>query len=76
MANKLPILIQDYQPWYSLPMKWEACQIVDFDNPDAGILLRDIQEKQFYTKGIPDEIFWDTEKMNFLDVVEKVLGTR
>ena len=72
LGNRLPILIQDYKPWYLLPLSLNACLIVDFENPDVENLFDRMQKVKFYTKPIPKEIFWKEEGEILKKIVSEI----
>ncbi len=69
MANKLPILIQAYEPWHRMPTEWNACVVIDFEKADPENALNLINEKRFYNEGVPDNIFWQKEEKKLLELV-------
>ncbi|MFC2124148.1 glycosyltransferase [Bacteroidota bacterium] len=71
MGNKLPILIQEYEPWYRLPLEWDACVVLDFEFADPGQVLNKIKKKRFYKDGVPDSIYWHNEEIKLLKSINR-----
>ena len=73
MANKLPIIIQDYSPWASFCIKFDACIEINFDNADYKSINSLLLKKEFYKKGIPDQIYWKNDEKKLLEIVQNAL---
>jgi len=72
MANQLPMLIQHYPPWSDYCLKYNAGILVDFENTDFNKLIMQMNNYHFFTKGIPEEIFWRNEEPILLDLFDRI----
>ena len=73
MANRLPILMQDYTPWSEFCLKYKAGIVVDFENPDFKNLINQMKNNLFYINGVPDEIYWKEEEEKLLTLFERMI---
>ena len=76
MANRLPLLMQDYTPWSEFCLKYKAGIVVDFENPDFNFLITNMKNDRFYTAGIPEEIFWRKEEPELLNLFERITACK
>jgi glycosyltransferase involved in cell wall biosynthesis len=72
MANRLPILIQNYPPWSDYCVKNQAALVVDFNNPDFNELIQAMKRNRFYSDGAPPNIYWKIEEPKLLDLFKKI----
>ncbi len=72
MANRLPILIQNYEPWSSFCLRYNAGIEVDYKGFNVEKLLESIIDGNFYVKGVPDEVFWKNDEEKLLKLVEDI----
>ncbi len=72
MANRLPILIQNYEPWSSFCLRYNAGIEVNYKIFDVAKLLKLIKEGNFYGKGIPDEVFWKNDEEKLLKLIKDI----
>lgn len=72
LGCRLPILLQDYQPWVELCKPYQAAIKVNFSQPDLANILRSMKEVQFYHQA-PAGVTWSDEEPKLLEVVEKLL---
>ena len=72
MANKLPIIIQDYKPWSSYCLNHDAAVEVNFDHLDYEELLALLSSRPFYRNGIPEEIFWQQDEKKLLQLMDDI----
>jgi len=72
MANKVPIIVQNYKPWSSFCLKYDAALEIDFENVEYDILLNTLSTKTFFKKGIPNEIFWQQDEKKLIELIENI----
>lgn len=72
-AHALPIVVQHNPLWDALLQLQQAGVSIDFSSPDTAMLLQQIREKRFYEPGVPSGVFWDSEELKLLPVVEELL---
>ena len=72
MANRLPIIIQNYPPWSSFCVKHNAGTELDFTRFDEKKLVNSLKEETFYGEGIPDEIYWRCDEEKLLKLMEDI----
>jgi glycosyltransferase involved in cell wall biosynthesis len=72
MANRLPIIIQNYPPWSSFCVKHNAGIELNFRRFDEKKLVNSLKEETFYREGIPDEIYWRGDEEKLLKLMEDI----
>jgi glycosyltransferase involved in cell wall biosynthesis len=72
MANQLPMIIQNYGPWSSFCKKHNAGIEVDYHSFNPQNLADSIKTETFYTRGIPEEVFWTNDERKLLKLVEDI----
>ena len=72
MANQLPMIIQNYEPWASFCKKHNAGIEIDFHSFNPQNLADSLKIENFYTNGIPEEIFWKYDEEKLLKLVEEI----
>ncbi|MES2386862.1 MAG: glycosyltransferase, partial [Bacteroidota bacterium] len=60
-AFTLPMIIQRNKDWESISNAAEAGIMIDYTNFDAQDILDVLTTRLFYTKGVPNEIWWEEE---------------
>jgi len=73
MANELPIIIQNYPPWSSFCLKYDAGMVLDFSHVEYEKVNNQILNTKFYRNGIPDIIFWRNDEKKLLNNVQNTL---
>lgn len=73
MANRLPILIQNYPTWSDFCLKYEAGIRVDFSTTNFKSLIKQMKNNLFYSKRIPNEIYWEEDKEKLLSLFERII---
>jgi hypothetical protein len=74
MANKLPIIIQNYKPWSSFCLEYNAAIEIDFKNVEFEYLLTLLSSQSFYTKDLPAKIWWQQDEKKLLDLMDEILS--
>ncbi len=72
LGCRLPILLQDYQPWVELCKPYRAAVVVNFSQPDLHLIQRAMKESHFYDQS-PTGVTWADEEPKLLEVVDKLL---
>jgi glycosyltransferase involved in cell wall biosynthesis len=72
MANKLPILIQNYKPWSSFCVEHDSAIEVNFDQIDYTGLFEAMGKRTFYKDGIPGEIYWQEDEKKLLKLMDDI----
>ena len=72
MANRLPVIMQNYGPWASFCKKHNAGIETDFHNFNPRKLANSINNETFYTHGIPEEVFWNDDEVKLLKLVKDI----
>lgn len=73
MAHALPILIQHNPLWQCIVEGNGAGIAIDFAAPDSFNLYQKFCQTAFYAQGIPEDIYWESEELRLLKVVQAVL---
>ena len=73
MAHGLPVLIQQNPLWHTIVEGNGAGLSIDFQNIKVPELLRRLQQNTFYTGGIPETIYWQSEEEKLLQVINDFL---
>jgi glycogen synthase len=74
MAHGLPILIQQNPAWQGIVQQAEAGLSVDFSNLHVNNLYNSLLHTSFYSKGIPANIYWQSEENKLLQAIQPLLG--
>lgn len=69
MAYGLPILITENPIWHTLVKHNDAGVSIDFRNTNVPRLEQLLQGNEFYSLGIPKDIFWDDEEKKLLGLI-------
>lgn len=73
MANRLPIIIQNYKPWSAFCIKHHAAIEVDFEHIDYDQLFESISSAQgFYRDGLPEEIYWEEDEKKLIGLMDEI----
>ncbi|MCE2994719.1 MAG: glycosyltransferase [Cyclobacteriaceae bacterium] len=72
LGCRLPILLQDYEPWVELCKPYHAAVVVNFSHPDLDLIQGAMKESHFYDQA-PAGVTWTDEEPKLLEVVEKLL---
>ena len=54
--------------------KWDSCISLDYNNFDPQQIAEQIIAKEFYTKGVPKDIYWDSEEKKLIKAVDQVFA--
>ncbi|AKD04387.1 glycosyltransferase [Pontibacter korlensis] len=73
MAYALPMLVQQNPLWQSITEANRAGISIDFKQISPEDLLHRIRQQQFYSFGIPKDIFWDQEEIKLLELIKPIL---
>ncbi|WP_276499511.1 glycosyltransferase [Pontibacter litorisediminis] len=74
VAHALPVLVQQNPLWQSITAAYQAGIAIDFRQAPPQDLLPRIRQSQFYTSGIPAEVFWETEEAKLLEIIKDTLS--
>ncbi|EJF08860.1 glycosyltransferase [Pontibacter sp. BAB1700] len=74
MVFGLPILIQENPLWKGIVEGNEAGISVDFIQINIDELTRQLTTKAFYQSGIPASIYWESEEVKLLHVINQLLA--
>lgn len=74
MAHGLPILISQNPIWQGIVQEHQAGMSVHFTSINAAEILDQLRRSEFYTDGIPNDIFWETEEAQLLALTEALLA--
>jgi len=72
IANRLPILIQNYSPWSDYCLQINASIEINFESPDFDSLILKMKKNQFYIQGITEDIFWKQDEQRLLELFDKI----
>jgi glycosyltransferase involved in cell wall biosynthesis len=74
MAHKIPILVRDHPYWADFCIKRKAGIAVNFEDPDLPALAKQINADDFYPKGVPFDIFWDSEEKKLIKALDQLFN--
>jgi hypothetical protein len=74
MANRLPIIIQNYKPWSLFCLKYDAAIEVDFQDIDYDNIYLKLLNQSFYDKGLPGSIYWQEDEKKLLNLIDNILS--
>lgn len=72
MAHGLPMVIQNHDKWVKYCQKHQSCISIDFNQYDAHYVIGEILFKKFYINGLPNDVFWKSEELTFIQSIEKI----
>jgi glycosyltransferase involved in cell wall biosynthesis len=70
MAEGLPMLIPHNLLWEELINKADAGISIDYFNINAAEILNQLGNLTFYVRGIPDDVFWNSEEEKLLTAIQ------
>ena len=70
MALKKPIILQNHPPWKNYCERWDACIAIDYNDYDVHWLADQIKNRTFYTRGVPDDIYWESEEIKLIKAMD------
>jgi len=70
LACRLPILIQNHEPWVKLCEPYSACVVID-DHQPVPLVLKQMNSSQFYSKA-DESANWITEESKLLDTINSI----
>ncbi|MBF9254751.1 glycosyltransferase [Pontibacter sp. 172403-2] len=73
MAHALPIIVQQNPTWHTIIAEHAAGLSINFTACNAAALLKDLQQQQFYTSGIPGDVYWNLEEQKLLQAINNLL---
>lgn len=73
MAYGLPVLMQHNKLWDDILTAHGAGLSIDFNNVSSNNTESIVCNQLFYTNGIPENVFWDTEERKLLTITSQVL---
>ncbi|RIJ41826.1 glycosyltransferase [Pontibacter oryzae] len=73
MAYALPMLVQHNSIWQSILAEKKAGLMIDFKTERPSDILLRIRQQDFYTSGIPQNIYWEHEELKLLEIIKSAL---
>ncbi|MDX5418187.1 MAG: glycosyltransferase [Hymenobacteraceae bacterium] len=73
MAHAVPMLVQQNPLWHRIVELHQAGLSIDFTTTPAAVLLKQLKGREYYTNGIPEDVFWQTEEAKLLPLIENIL---
>ena len=70
MACGLPMILQKNPYWVDFCQPHNACIPIDFSSFDIELVLNKLKTTAFYNTGQPMNVYWETEELKLLRVVE------
>lgn len=74
MAHAMPILIQQNPAWQGIVQEAEAGLSVNFSDVHVSDLYNKLLSTSYYSKGIPADIYWQSEEEKLLRAVKPLLS--
>ncbi|WP_158267455.1 glycosyltransferase [Adhaeribacter arboris] len=68
LANGLPVLVQQNPYWANRVHQYQAGINLNFRTFNAQDLIEQLQKKAFFPRGIPTEMFWETEESKLIQL--------
>lgn len=72
MAHKLPMIIQNHALWVNYCLPYESCIPIDYKNYSPDAILALMLSSKFYSKGIPNDIFWHSEELTLIESLDNL----
>ncbi len=73
MAYGLPVLMQDNPLWESLIKKADAGLTINFKQLNINPLLTNAYNSSYYSYGIPEDVFWESEEQKLFEAIKPLL---
>ena len=73
MAYRLPFLLQDHPYWTDYCAPWQCAIPVDFNQPSTPAIKQKLLAGSFYSRGVPDTIYWETEEKKLLGALDRLI---
>jgi glycosyltransferase involved in cell wall biosynthesis len=74
MANRLPVIIQNYRPWSSFCLEHHAGFEVNFKEIDYDQLYSALKNQTFYNRELPKDIYWKEDEKKLLNLIDNILS--
>jgi hypothetical protein len=74
MALGLPFILQDHPLWTGYASPWDCCIITDFNNFDTDDIVYQMKTRRFYSKGIPEDVYWNKEGSLLIVSIDKLFN--
>ena len=74
MAFGLPFILQDHSLWTDYASPWDCCIITDFNNFDIDDIVHQMKTRRFYSKGIPEDVYWNKEGKLLIASIDKLFS--
>ena len=71
LANELPIIIHNHQPWVNLCKSYSAAIPIDFFNYSPEKIINQMSTGTFYSKSPKREVLWDSEEEKLLNLISE-----
>lgn len=73
MAHGLPVLVQENPLWETIVRQETAGISLDFRKLRLSELLPRIRQEIYYTQGIPQQVYWQSEEIKLLHIINQCL---
>lgn len=73
LGNRLPMLLQDHQPWVELAEKYNAHIPINIHSINTSELLLQMKNQTFYKRLPKEEILWESEEKKLIEIVNKLM---
>lgn len=72
LAHRLPMIVQNHEPWVELCSRYKAGIYIDYNSVDIQDLDRRLRNSKYYEKTPGKEVLWDSEASRLTLTLEKI----
>lgn len=76
LALQLPMIVQNHPPWVKLCNVYKAGILFTFGQNINKNFIKELKERNFYPRGVDSQVFWESEEIKLLSLVEKCTASR
>jgi glycosyltransferase involved in cell wall biosynthesis len=69
LAWKKPMILRREHPWLSFVQQYEGGFAIDFLYPDRRLLEEGLFGQAYYTKPLPEEVYWESQEQEWIELV-------
>lgn len=72
LAWKTPVILRTEHPWRPWIEQHQAGFAIDFNSPDPQNLLLSLNEERYFTKELPESIYWESIEEDWIAFVHEL----
>lgn len=74
IAWRKPMILRQEHPWVTMAGQYGAGFGIDYLNPDRDLLISNLFQRSYYTREIPDDIYWESIEGSWIKLVDSLFS--